>query len=151
MPWRILSEPCRNIMSDANVVARHTSSDRTECCTGHTNLISLVVVVVAATIRSVQHSRFSAPSPGSPPAGRPEAKIPNQRSQTKGPEPRVPKLRPRIEDLEAKEPKPKKFQNTLFKVKISNRKHQSKDPKPKALNQRAQSQSPETKDPKRKT
>ena len=52
----VLSEPCRNRMSNANVVARHTSFDHTECCTGHTNLLSLVVAVVAATIRSVQHS-----------------------------------------------------------------------------------------------
>ena len=52
----VLSEPCRNRMSNANKVARHTSFDHTECCTGHTNLLSLVVAVVAATIRSVQHS-----------------------------------------------------------------------------------------------
>ena len=55
-PRLIFSEPCTNIMSNANVVARHTSFDNTEWCTGHTNLLSLVVVVVAATIRSVQHS-----------------------------------------------------------------------------------------------
>ena len=46
----------QNRMLNANVVARHTSFDHTECCTGHTNLLSLVVAVVAATICSVQHS-----------------------------------------------------------------------------------------------